>query len=246
MKITTRLELDQHLKQLGIKAGRNLVVHGRLISFGRCLAEDVLDTLQSGIGPDATLVVPTYVFGAEEPYDPIRTKPTGMGALSELVWRSSNSVRSFNPVHSHCGLGPLAKELLSTSILSSFGEDTDFAWMLDHDFDLLLLGCGFSQGGTFLHHLEKLIDVPYRASVPSPKQIVINETIEEIPFRYFARQDDKVQENFDCILPALQGHYQIAAAPYGNSILISLKTLARVGLSLLRNNPYFLVDVHNS
>lgn len=242
MKKMDRKAIDDHLDRLGVVEGRNLVVHARLIALGMCRVEDILSALQARIGPTATLVVPTYVFGLHDFYDPDRTKPTGMGALSTLVWHHDGAVRSFNPVHNHAGLGPLAAELRKTSMLASFGEDTDFAWMHDRDFDLLLLGCGFGKAGTFLHHMETLANVPYRAWVKSPKRILIDGQIRDVPFQYFARQDGNWVEDFDRILPVLGDLPRTASAPYGSSILVSLKELARVGMGLLSEDPYALVS----
>lgn len=242
LKATDRTAFEDHLDQLGVSSGRNLVVHGRLVAFGRCQPEDAFHSLRDRIGATATLVAPTYVFGASDPYDPAQSQPTGMGALSQMVWTHPGARRSLCPVHSHAGIGPLAHGLAETTMLSSFGAGTDFEWMHEQDFDLLLLGCTFGQAATFLHHLETLAHVPYRTWVDSPKDIVRAGRTETVPFRYYARSDAKVVEDFDRILPVLGDAARVVPAPYGSSALVSLRDLQRVGLDFLRADPYGLVQ----
>lgn len=242
MKATDRAAFDQHLEALGVSADRNLVVHGRLVAFGRCKPEDALASIRDRIGPRATLVAPTYVFGSADPYDPARTQPTGMGALSQLVWTAPGARRSFCPVHNHAAIGPQADGLLGTTMLSSFGAGTDFEWMHDQDFDLLMLGCTLGQAATFIHHLEVLASVPYRTWVDSPKQIVLDGEVQTVPFRYCTRNNPAVTEDFDRIMPALGDAVRVVPAPYGSSTLVSLRDLKRVGLELLGADPYGLVQ----
>ncbi len=241
LKVTDRTAFIDHLDQLGVSVNRNLIVHGRLIAFGQCKPEDALDSIQELIGPNATLVAPTYVFGSSTPYDPEQSPPTGMGTLSQLVWTHPGARRSLCPVHNHAGIGPLADGLLGTTMLSSFGAGTDFEWMHEQDFDLLLLGCTLGQAATFVHHLETLAEVPYRTWVDSPKEIVLNGRTETVPFRYYARCDANVVEDFDQIVPALGDDVKVVPAPYGSSTLVSLRDLKRVGLEFLRADPYGLV-----
>ena len=62
--ITTSDDLLTQLRSLGVVAGDRLVVHARLISFGQIEggAATVFAALMEAIGPQGTLVVPTYTL----------------------------------------------------------------------------------------------------------------------------------------------------------------------------------------
>ncbi len=240
MKHFDQEEFRKHFQGLGIRPGSNVVVHSRLLSFGRCRPQDALSALTDHLGPDSTVAMPTYVFGSQIPYDRALSEPTGMGALSTLLWTQPGTIRSHCPVHNHIANGPRAHGLLGTDPLASFGPGTDFDWFRTEGFDLVLLGCSFEQAATFLHHVEALAKVPYRNWVVSPKDVQDGTTTNTINFRYFARNDVPVKEQFDRIVPSLGDLVQVAPAPYGRSFRIALADLERVALQTLTDDPYAL------
>ena len=65
-------------------------------------------------------------------------------------------------IHNHIGLGPNAKILNLSKENISIGKGSDFEFMMKNNYKLLLLGCDPIQGATYLHHLEALVEVPYR------------------------------------------------------------------------------------
>ena len=55
-------------------------------------------------------------------------------------------------------------------------------------FSLLLLGCTFTEGATFVHHVEAEKGVPYREWIDLPRRIQLDTApVADIAVRYYAR-----------------------------------------------------------
>lgn len=240
--------LSEHLHTVGVRPGMDLVVHSKLLSFGRIVggAATVLAALRAAVGPDATLVFPTYTFdSAETPYNPATSCSTNVGVLSELARRESAAVRSRSPIHNHAGLGPRAGLLRETPPTVSLGSGSDFEWLHQAGFHLLLLGCRFNEGGTFLHHMEAVAGVPYRRWIALERRVIDPDTGAEdtVICRYFARVEGAPPSDFDVVVDPLRrtGALGEARAPLGVSFLVALESLYRLALDRLAVDPYALV-----
>lgn len=246
--VTDSGRLAEHLREVGVRHGMNLAVHSKMISFGRLEGGPamVIDGLRQAVGGDGTLVFPSYTFDtAAKPYDPRLSPSTNVGVLSEIVRAMPGAVRSLSPIHSHVGIGPLAPILAQTPPTVSLGPQSDFERLETAGFHLLLLGCRFNEGCTFLHHMEAIAEVPYRHWRPLVRQIVdpVSNAVQDVTCRYFARNDGAPPSAFDAIVPTLRdaGHLGEAKAVLGSSFLVALPALSQAALSLLRGNPYALV-----
>ena len=236
-----KVEFKKHLSALGIRRGVNIVCHSALYSFGRCEPRIILDALLEIIGDSGNLVFPSYTFGNKEFYDPTEAVPAEMGSLSGIAHLMEQSYRSLCPVHNHIAVGPIAHTICENNPNVSFGSGSDFEWFEKHNFDLLLLGCSFRQGATYLHHLEALAQVPYRKLVKSPKKIKINGKVQTLDFNYFERRGAKKLENFDIVKDLLSENLKCVAAPYGNSYKVSIKSIKEIILPMLSVKPELLV-----
>ena len=230
----------EHYRALGIDSGQNVSCHAALFSFGKCNAVDAVEALKSVVGKNATIAVPAYHFD-ETPFDICNSSFSGIGKFSQVVFAEEGAVRSRCPVHSHIALGPKAKELLANDPQYSFGPNSDFDWFLENNFDLVLLGCSFNNGATFLHHIEALMEVPYRKWVSSPKKYTSNGQVKLMDFKYFARIDTSLEENFDFLIKKIRDDINVVKTPFGSSYRISLKKLTTLVKELLKENSYSLV-----
>jgi len=249
MKITTQQDLIAHFEALGLEQGDDVVVHSKLASFGliRGGGDAVLGALQSVLGDRGTIAVPTYCFGVSGIYDQTCTPSTRVGAFSEYMRKRSGAIRSASPIHSHAMFGPKADMLLETQPTCSMGAGSDFEKLYDANFKLVLLGCEPDEGATYLHHLEALVNVPYR------EWIVLKRTVKktsgeetEVDLNYFTQKDGvETQNNFNRVLAWMEKMPTsfVAEAPYGRSYAFSLTSLHGEVLSRLKTNPIALVDV---
>ena len=119
--LTNYDDIVRHFELLGLHKGQAIVVHSKLLSFGRINGgvESVFKALQQVVGDKGTLVFPTYTLNlsSEDVYNPDTTPSYGMGALSEYVRKIPGVLRSNCPMHNHCALGPLAEIASKHNIL---------------------------------------------------------------------------------------------------------------------------------
>jgi aminoglycoside 3-N-acetyltransferase len=250
MNITTEGDFRAHVAELGLCRGASIVVHSRLISFGRFPNANALiyRILREAVGPEGTIAVPTYTFNAssESPYNPAETHSINVGVFSEYVRTLPGAIRSLSPIHNHAAIGPKALLMRKSLPTGSLGVGTDFQVMHDEGFDLILLGCKFNQGCTYLHHMEALVNVPYRKWINVDRILIDPETKElrNLKVRYFARDDMDWKSNFDVVESRLEknGFLKRAKAPLGNSFFVSLPNLHNCVYDMLSADPYSLVE----
>ena len=241
--------IKRHFEELGLKRGDNVLVHSRLFSFGRIVGsspcQTLYDSLIDYLGPDSTIAVPTHLLGESEPYDPQKTPSHESGVFSEYVRQLPNAFRSLCPIHNHASVGPNARCLEDSDPTISFGQGSDFSTFYNNKFTLVLLGCSFTHGGTYLHHLEALMDAPYRHWIELHRLLVPRGKVEPSPIvvRYFARKDRAYHEDFDKIIPVLRksGALREAELSYGKSFAIPLDELHKTTVEMVALDPYFLV-----
>ncbi len=112
----TQSEVKAALEKVGLEKGALVLGHFALSRFGYIEggAESLIDTLLSILGPEGTLVMPTFTFSwvGRLPYDP-NTTASRVGAVTDRFWRRSGVLRSAHPTHSFAALGRHASALLS-------------------------------------------------------------------------------------------------------------------------------------
>jgi aminoglycoside 3-N-acetyltransferase len=173
------------LARLGVRRGSVLLVQASLRSVAPAEGDPelVANALLDALGPNGTLVVPTFtslnsttsrahklrVSGMTRQqvesyivsipvFDPLTSPSEGMGALAEYVRNLPGSIRSAHPHTSFAAVGPLAKELMEVHDLAShLGPRSPVARLYEFDADSLLLGLDYNQGCTMIHFAEYLV-----------------------------------------------------------------------------------------
>ena len=164
-----RASLVSDFSRLGVRRGGLLMVHSSLRSLGHVAggARTVVDALLDALGPEGTLVVPTFTYPiAREPgfvFDPLRT-PSLMGAISDDARRHPQAQRSIHLQHSVAAIGPLAETIVTAGGESSWDIDSPMRQIRDRDGRYLLLGVPY-QNLTAVHVCEVELQVPYRKPV---------------------------------------------------------------------------------
>jgi len=191
-----RRQLVRLFRRLGVERGGILMVHASLGGAG-LRDTDVRDALLDVLGPDGTLVVPTFTpensftsraykaltDGMSEeqekefrasvaPFDPGMTACPTMGVLAECVWTTRGAVRSGHPHTSLAGLGPRAEELLAEhDPHCHLGERSPLAKLYAEGAQVLLFRVGFEACSAF--HLAE-----YRMR-PTPPQRAYHCVVDE-------------------------------------------------------------------
>ncbi|MDB2548551.1 AAC(3) family N-acetyltransferase [Paracoccaceae bacterium] len=249
VEVTSKNDLYDHLVRLGVRRGQNLIVHSNLASFGKINggAEAVYCILRSLTGPSGTIGAPTFTFQLtqRDVYSPEFTPCYQMGAFSSYLLKRGEAKRTLSPIHSYVFEGPLANELVRADPTKSTGNGSVFD-IIHPDFFLLMLGCDFQRGATFVHHVEADIGVKYREWIQLPRRISVRGSEPfDIQVNYYSK---KLKLPFSTNLSRLQEYCNkvnscvSAQTHYGASSFIKLSALYDDTLHLLKKCPLSLID----
>ncbi len=126
--------------------------------------ENLIDGFLDQLGPEGTLVIPSYNFNLRngDSYSRSRTLPV-TGALAAAAMGMGRFRRSAHPLHSFLIAGKYTPEISSLTNRSSFGPDSPFAFFREHDAQMLVIGTPLSQAFTFVHFVEESAQAWYRS-----------------------------------------------------------------------------------
>ena len=163
----SKADIKAALDRLPLERGDVVFCHSNLGFFGRAegasdassLCEMFFDCIMERIGGHGTLCVPTftYSFPRGEAYSP--DCPSKMGAFSE--WVRVRGWRSPDPCYSVAAVGDEAQFLTECAPENSFDSQASF-WARLRDMDGKILNLNFDAGSTFVHYVERDMNVPYR------------------------------------------------------------------------------------
>lgn len=177
--------LKADLSALGVRPDMVLLVHSSLSALGWICggAVAVIEALQETVGPEGTLVMPSFTTGLTDPkdwehppvpeewkdtiraetpaFDPLRTPTREMGRIAETFRTWPDGVRSTHPHCSFSAWGAHAQTIVEGHKLENgMGDGSPLARIYELNGWVLLLGVGFANN-TSIHLAE------YRSSYPS-------------------------------------------------------------------------------
>lgn len=192
----TETDYRRALREGGFREGATVWVHSSADALRRRVPSVPLgrhlDLWLELLGPDGTLLMPTFPFvGSQaayarsaEPFDSERS-PSWVGLLTEVFRRRDDALRSLHPTHPVAGVGPRAQELLATHHEgSTFGETSPFRKLAAVGGTLVGVGVEPARSFTHLHALEEADPVAHQLefeSAPVVMQVVCGETLREVP-----------------------------------------------------------------
>lgn len=160
----THAEVTDQLRALGVRQGGVLLVHTsfravRPVAGGPA---GLIAALRAVLGPDGTLVMPSWAADDDEPFDPrITPSSPSLGVVAE-TFRRLPDVRRSEHFHAFAAAGPKAREVTSDPLpLPPHIPESPAGRVHDLDGQVLLLGVGHD-ADTMLHLAELLAGVPYR------------------------------------------------------------------------------------
>lgn len=168
-----RSQIATGLRELGLATGDLVQVHSSLSALGHVEggAEAVVDALLDVLGPEGTLMVPTFNHGTAEVFD-VRTTPSINGAITEAVRRRPEAYRSVHPTHPCAAIGPLAEMLTNEHLhLLTFDLRSPLGKLAAMGGSILLLGVGMDRN-TMAHVGETLANVPCIGQNQWPARVV--------------------------------------------------------------------------
>ena len=157
--------LVKGFRDLGVEEGDTLLVHSSYKSFGDVDGgpQTVIQALEAALGPEGTLIMPTFNFDFNKgvPWD-VRTTPSKMGVLTELVRQDPRARLVFHPFYSFAILGKYADRLGGLRYKSSYERNSVFGRLRDLDGKIMVIGLSYTNSMTFFHHIEQMEGVEYR------------------------------------------------------------------------------------
>jgi aminoglycoside 3-N-acetyltransferase len=123
----------------------------------------ILEALLARLGPEGTLLLPLFNFDFTNgvPFD-VRSTPSHMGALTEAGRTWPGSVRTGHPVYSFAAIGKRSDEFRGLDNRSAYGPQSPFAKLRELGGEIAVIDLPDQNSMTFYHHVEELMDVPYR------------------------------------------------------------------------------------
>lgn len=124
----------------------------------------IIDGIIDIIGPEGTLVFPTFnwAFCKGEPYDHYKT-PCKTGSLGKEALKRDDFKRTKHPIYSFAVWGKGQEEMCALDNHSSFGIDSPFTYMMEHNFRNLFIDKDLQHSFVFVHYVEETVGpVSYR------------------------------------------------------------------------------------
>jgi aminoglycoside 3-N-acetyltransferase len=158
------------LGSMEIGAGDVALVHGDALIAAQFPAmpgmqrlDLLIASIEAALHSEGTLLMPAFSpgFTKGEPFDPLRTAGVG-GMVAEHFRARSGVRRSLDPIFSFAIKGALAQTLCALPAKECFGPQSVFAALHEFNAHIVWLGCPMSNGGTFIHYVEKSHGVDYR------------------------------------------------------------------------------------
>ena len=197
MITTTKLEIQNILKQLGVASGDILMLHSSTYSLGQIEGglSGLLNAIIDYVGEDGGLIVPTfsYSFRRNEVFDVKNTVASNdMGAFSEFVRNSHLSFRSADPLFSMSAIGERIRPLLQRTSKNCFGEGSIYNELFNHDIKFMGMGISYSTGMPGFMNIERLAEVPYRYEKFFYGQVIIesNSLVDDHAIHYIRNEEN--------------------------------------------------------
>ena len=126
-------------------------------------ANEILEILKDLVGEDGTLLVRAFNwdFCSGFAFD-IRRSPSRAGALGNVALKRADFKRSRHSLYSWFVWGKYQKEIVGLENVRSFGADSPFAFLKNHNGKQLMLGSDMYNSLTYVHFVEEQVGVRYR------------------------------------------------------------------------------------
>lgn len=118
----------------------------------------LIDAIIDIIGDEGSLVFPTFnwAFCGGETFDYYKT-PCKTGSLGKLALKRDDFKRTKHPIYSFAVWGKYQKEMCEMTNVSSFGNDSPFAFMVEKGYRNLFIDKDLEHSFVFVHYVEQSV-----------------------------------------------------------------------------------------
>lgn len=249
-------DIVEALLKVGICKNDNIFVHSNIGFFGKLkdaiTKEDYGNIFKEAIfdviGMDGTLIVPTfsYSFCNNQVYD--KNKTIGIpGMFSEFIREDPHALRSDDANFSISAIGKNAEYFTKDAPCHSFGKNSFWERFLIHNGKIC--NFNFDSGSTFIHYVEKLLNVVYRFDKGFNGTSITNGKNEDKIFYHFVYDLEKSTDipdftKFDKRAKEL-GLTKIKNLGKGQVLSISTRDTLELIQNEIIKNPSFLIKGSN-
>ncbi len=157
-------EIEEALRAVGLGEGDLVMVHSFTSALTGLERPDrrLIDALLEILGDGGTLALPafTYSFCRTGIFRPDED-PSEVGIAADTLRNEYRGRRTLAPIFSVVVAGARSDEIAELSSATTFGPDSIFGYMLQHNGKLCGVGVGCEKI-TFNHYPEQQLAVPYR------------------------------------------------------------------------------------
>ncbi|QSQ19090.1 AAC(3)-VI family aminoglycoside N-acetyltransferase [Pyxidicoccus parkwayensis] len=239
-KELTRNEVMAQLRALGVRPGGVLLVHTsfRAVRPVEGGPAGLIEALRAVLGPEGTLVTPSWTGSDEEPFDPKSTPASpDLGVVPDTFWRLPGVMRSGH-AFAFAAAGPKAHEVTAGPLPTPpHAPESPVGHVCELDGQVLLLGVGHD-ADTTLHLAELFAGVPYGV----PRHITVLQ--DGRPARVEYLENDHCCERFALADTWLRerGLQSEGTVGHAHARLIRSRDIVAVALEQLEKDP--LVFLH--
>lgn len=256
MQVLTTDDIRSALAVAGLGRDDTVFVYADLrtpgmVAGGRdrdAFCEAYLSAILDVLGPEGTLVVPTYTTQVAR-FDidfELESTPTPMGLFPEYVRTRPGAVRSVHPLLSLTAYGAGAARVCSDNGASAYGVDSPFARLLEGGAKVMSIGLDRYYSVGVAHHLEAACMLPYCYNKLLKWRPIVAGQRQERPYFATVRYPEfmSVPYNFHRLAEAVDAAGGIGTAGLGGSqiCLSDYRGSFDLGARLLRDDPYLFLS----
>ena len=251
-------DFTESLRRAGVERGATVFCHSNIAFFGPVekvssiseLADFVLTCFVQALGPTGRLVLPafTYSFGKDKTnkvFDPLENV-SSMSSLTSSIIASGSFNRSLDPMLSVVSVGHDAASLVADIGNICFGPNS--IWSRLYQCDALICNLNLDSGSTFLHWVERELNVPYRHDIHLRGSILSSGLSSPYTVIYTGRLLDKADAEADfrhyhnyCIQSGVSKAVQVGR---GQIVSQSCRQAKSQLEHLISTNPFILTVAH--
>jgi aminoglycoside 3-N-acetyltransferase len=191
-------QLLDGFRQTGVRPGDTIMVHTSYKSLGGVEggADTVIDALRALVGPQGTVLFPTFNFQSwtETHYFDILETPSKMGMITELARLRPDARRTPHPIYSFAVLGRRAAEFAACEDVEAYGPNSVFALFHKTNGTIISIGLDFNSTFSMHHYIEYNVGCDYRRIKEFSGIYVGYDRVPRIKtYTMFVRKDDRVK-----------------------------------------------------
>ena len=246
----SKQDLVKALKKIGLKKNDVVLCHSNIIGLGfpkgkiskKNIFKTVFDAYLEVIKYSGTLIVPsfTYSFTKGEVYNPKKSKNV-CGLFSEELQKKKDVSIYLDPNQSFLVFGKNKRFFCDNPSENSYDKNSMWARLIKKD--AKICNINLNAGSTFIHYVERMLNVSYRFDKTFEGKIKLNKLITKQKQTLFVRKlNKKTLPQFDIFssISKKQNFFKTHKVGKGFVGMISCKNTFNVIKKEIKKNPNFL------